>query len=174
MGRPKKPTGTLKSIAECNDAMYRMLEFTIARERLIAQRDAAVAMVQTSYEKPLDNTASDIADIRAQLQAYYMSHLDEVELDGKRSIQLSYGIMGRRWSPPALALLNKSWKWDAVIVKLRALFAGKYFHPPGEPKPDKDLIKSELTEEQLRECGLKIAQEEEFYVEPTRLPEPTA
>ncbi len=40
------------------------------------------------------------------------------------------------------------------------------FLKAAEPKPDKDRLKAELTDEQLAEVGLRIEQVESFWVEP--------
>jgi phage host-nuclease inhibitor protein Gam len=164
MGRPKKATATLESLGECSRAMRQLLLATLDAEKKTADRDRAVAAILKDYEGSLTTLAAKRDDLELQLRNYYMAHLDEVEKDGRRSVQLTNGIMGRRTSPSALKLLNKSWTWAAVREAIRAKW-GTAFLRFEDPEPDKDKIKAEILEEQLGECGLKLHQDENFYVE---------
>ena len=76
-----------------------------------------------------------------------------------------FGTIGERTSPPALVPLNRKWRWRAIGAALLGKHGAGYFLPAGEPKPDKDKIRAGLDEEQLRICGLKVEQEEAFYIE---------
>lgn len=168
MARPKKATRELISRDEAEAAMYRLLIATLEREKKEAARDMQVAAAQKMFEKCIDEHIREQADCEAQLQNYYLTHIAEIEVDGARSLKLGYGTIGRRTSPAALKLLNKSWNWAAVKVKLRALFGATYFHVPAAPEIDKDRVKAELDEHRLRECGLQLHQDEKFYAEVQR------
>lgn len=167
MARPKKPSGELGSVEECNAAMQRVLLLTLQLEGLRADRDQAIAQMSAKYEPSIDKALAEKQDIEAQLQQYYMAHLREVEKDGKRSLALYWGTIGRRATPPALRLLNKSWTWRTVLVKLREKYGSRFLRMR-EPEPDKDLVKAELDTDALRECGLKLDQDEVFFCEPDR------
>ena len=82
-------------------------------------------------------------------------------------VPLYWGLLGRKLPPPALKPLNRSWTWKAIGVKVRSVFGSKYFTAT-EPTLDKDSIKAELSEADLKKCGLKLEQEEEFYYELNR------
>lgn len=164
MARPRKATVILASIEECTAAMRKLLLATLDHERATAERDGYMALAMKQYEKRLQTLTEKRQDLDLQLQNYYMTHLGEVERDGKKSVQLQYGVMGRRFGNPSLRLLNKSWTWTAVLVKLREHF-GKKFLRLRDPEVDKDKVKTELPEEQLGEYGMKLAQAESFYVD---------
>jgi phage host-nuclease inhibitor protein Gam len=172
MARPKKASVTLASIEECTRAMRELLLATVDAEKLTAERDRAVAAILKGYETRLAGLAQKREDLELQLQTYYMAHLAELETDGRKSVALTYGIIGRRKSPAALRLLNKSWAWAAVREAIRAKWGAGFLTAP-EPEVDKDKVKGEIPEEQLRDCGLKLHQDEKFYVELAR-PEETA
>jgi hypothetical protein len=97
-----------------------------------------------------------------------MGNTKELEKGGKKSFQLTYGIVGRRLGQSALKPLNRAWTWESIAVKLRTLYKSKFFHEPTAPKVDKDLVKANLTPDELKECGLKVEQEESFYAETDR------
>ena len=52
---------------------------------------------------------------------------------------------------------------------LRERFGDRFLRL-ADPEIDKDLVKSELTSEQLGDCGLRLDQDERFFAEPARLP----
>jgi phage host-nuclease inhibitor protein Gam len=170
MARPKKASAVLESIEECTAAMRKLAVATADREVLIGELDRAVAALKKGSETRLAALEEKREDLELQLRNYYMSHLAEVERDGKRSVELLYGAMGRRWSPPALKLLNKSWTWAAVRESVRVKW-GMAFLRCADPDVDKDKVKDEIPEEQLSECGMKLHREETFYVDLARAPE---
>jgi hypothetical protein len=170
VGRPKKATAVLSSLDECNDAMRRLLLATVTREKLIANRDEQCVRVAKSFETEIGEVAGMEQDLAAQLEEYYITHLPEVETPQRRSVNLTYGTMGRRLSPPALKPRNKSFTWKAIKVLLRGLANGeRFFHVPTDPEPDKERIKKELSEEELAACGLKLEQDDEFFIELNRV-----
>jgi phage host-nuclease inhibitor protein Gam len=173
VARPRKASGELKSLAECTDAMRRLLLAVTRKERIQAERDETMARLFKTYEKDLTATVEEEKDLTLQLQQYYMAHLKECETDGRKSIELTYGIIGRRNSPASLKLLNKSWTWTAVLVKLREAF-GAAFIRPRDPEIDKEAVKSGVAEADLALYGLKLEQEETFYVELTRAEQESA
>lgn len=66
--------------------------------------------------------------------------------------------------------LNSKWSWEKIEAKIRELWGQtKYFNKPKPPGPDKAKLKKELSEEQLKEAGMKLDDEESFYYELNRL-----
>jgi phage host-nuclease inhibitor protein Gam len=167
VARPKKASAELASIDDCNEALHELLLITLKLEGLTADRDRERAAVDARFEGLIDTATARKKDLDMQLQQYYMAHLDQVEKDGKRSLGLYWGVIGRRMSPPALKLLNKSWTWRTVLIKLREKFGDRFIRTK-DPEVDKDLVKAELDDARLRECGLKLDQDEAFFAEPDR------
>lgn len=164
MARARKPKVELESLDDCIRAMRKLLLATLDHEKAITFRDQQVAQVMKEWERPIVRAAETIAELEAQLQQYYLTHLKEIEANGRKSLPLEYGVMGRRLGNPALKLLNRAWTWSAVLAKLRASF-GERFLRPRDPEINKDKVKAELAANELREHGLKIQQDEDFYVE---------
>lgn len=162
-GRPKTATRELLTRDAASDAMRQMLEAQVELEKLQGAMDLARAAATARYEKEIDAKKSVIDDLSEQLQTWYLTHA-EVAPD-RKSIDLAYGTIGERTSPPALVPLNRKWSWKAICAKLLGTHGPDYFHPAGDPKPDKDKIRAGLTEEQLKICGLRIEHEESLFIE---------
>jgi Bacteriophage Mu Gam like protein len=171
MGQPKVARNPLRSVTDCAKAMEELLAATLELEILVAQRDKAVAAAAAGYDASIDGRLRAKAALEEDLEAWYMAHIGDVETQGRRSLQLPNGIIGRRTSPPKLALLNRTWNWDAVLAKLRASFGKRFLRTPAD-EINKDLVKAELKPDELAAHGMKLAAKEEFYAEPARPPEP--
>jgi len=168
MARPRKTSETLDSIEECQEAMRCLKLAAIEQERLEGARDVKVARITEEYARDIALQVTARASVELALQNYYMAHLDELEVDGRRSVQLTHGVMGRRLGTPALKLLNKSWTWESVLARLAEVFGARFVRL-AEPEVDKPGIKkADLSAEQLKAVGLKIEQGENFYAEPDR------
>ena len=167
MARPRKVSRTLESLEECNEVMRKLLIAQVDLERTTAERDGAIAAIMQLHEKRIQSLKVKSADLELQLKNYYMTHLKGVEKNGQRSIQLANGVMGRRKGNPALALLNRSWTWHAVLVQLREEYGDAYIKL-ADPVVDKDKVKTDLSDEDLEEVGLKKKQAERFFAEPFR------
>jgi phage host-nuclease inhibitor protein Gam len=167
-GRPKKAKITLASLAECTTAIRDLGLTQMQLESLIADRDTAVAKASAQYEAPIDRARAAVSDLELALRNYYYGHLTEVEVDGRKSIQLATGVMGRRDNPPKLTTLGRA-TLASVKVAVKALWGMKYFHPAKEPDLDREALKA-LDAEALKKVGLKVEQDETWYVEPARLP----
>jgi len=171
--KAQQPIKELTSIADCEDAMRRLLLDIVKLESLEASRDRDVALAMALYQPGIELVTTHQEQLEMQLLQYYLTHSAEIEKDGKKSLQLTNGVIGIRLSPASLKLLNKKWKWEIVLAKLRLVFGVK-FERTAPPEADKDLIKKEIPADQLKDFGLKLSQDETFYAEPLRprKPEP--
>lgn len=154
-----------------NDADRKLREIALIDVKVAkasGERDHKQLDAQTEYARvtaPLLATREVLAN---ELEIFYRSQRKKVEAEGKRSIDLNHGRLGMRLTKPALALL-KGWKWEKVLYALKERW-GK--------KPDllealvttketvnKDGVKVNLSEEDLAKVGLKIKQDDEFFLE---------
>jgi len=149
--------------------MSGLLVAVVNLEELEAQRALAVATASSGFEARIDQTRATRDELLAALKAFYYAHLGEVERDGKKSVQLANGVMGRRDNPPKLAPKNRSWTWAAILICLREKFGDRFLRSR-EPEIDKDRVKAEIAPDDLGNYGLKLDQEETFFAEPARLP----
>lgn len=151
---------------QANAVLQELLRATLAGERAIVARDIEIEGVQAKYSVELTASEKSIETLTADLETYYRAHPPK---DGK-SVRLAHGLIGLRApTNPAVVPLNGKWTWKKIEAKLKRLWKTRYFHAPKAPSVDKLKVKSELTAEQLKKCGLKLSSEESFYVELNRL-----
>jgi len=166
-GEKPQQLAELKSVAECEEAMHRLLEFSTRREELEAERDRLMGDTNRMYAPGIALLAGQAQSLELQLQQYYLAHAAEIEKGGAKILKLAAGVIGMRLTPPSLKLLNKKWTWESVRAALHQVFGEKY-DSIKPPELDKRGVKKELPLDQLKEYGLKLDQEEIFYAEPLR------
>lgn len=86
----------------------------------------------------------------------------------RRSIETTHGTIGFRIGMPKLKP-KKTFTWAAVLNLLKE-FGKDYIRTVEEPARDKLLADRDTEECQqvMEKCGIYVAQDETFYVEPKR------
>lgn len=167
----KLPTLTTRDDAEF--AMNTLAMLVISQRKLIADRDAAVLRINENTAVPLASCESQIASLTDQLRAWSEANPSEFPKNAK-SIKLTSGILGFRTGTPKLSLISRAWSWEKVLTAMKQIsemaagfirtkegvnkeeLIGFYSLPEYKPHAERDL----------RRIGLKVTQDETFYVEP--------
>jgi len=89
------------------------LEGTLASECAAGLR--GLNQITPATGKPIDTHKAAIADLTLQLQTFYMANHKELERDGRKSVRLAYGVIGRRLGQPTLKM-SRLRKWPALCV----------------------------------------------------------
>lgn len=129
--------------------------------------DNTIAKVKADFEESLSKIADEVKPLIVAAENWATSHPEEF---GKnKSIKMLHGIVGFRTGMPTLALLNRKWNWQTVTDAVKA-------HLPNfirsVPEVDKAgiLAQREELEPAFALCGLKVTQDESFFVEPMMTP----
>jgi hypothetical protein len=155
--------------AQCEASLFRLLKSTLRLESLTAERDRKIAEIENEYAPRLEKETAKIASLEAEIEAFYRANRAELEVDGKKSVQMVHGTLGMRApSNPALVPLDEKWTWERIARCVKRLYKMRYFHPPKPPALNKVKIKSELSAEELAGAGLRLEGEETFYYELNR------
>ncbi|MDE2099084.1 MAG: host-nuclease inhibitor Gam family protein [Patescibacteria group bacterium] len=166
---------TLPALASRDDAEAAMnaLANTVNNQRLLqAQRDKLVLEINAAFEPGLAQCADKAKALTAQLEAWAVGHPEQFPKD-RKSLKLTSGTLGFRTGNPKLALLNRKWTWDKVLDSIRTIKA--WVREALEV--DKESILHaysgsnsedvrELFAQELALHGMKVAQDEGFYIEP--------
>lgn len=133
-----------------------------------AVRKEALLVAETAYATATGGLTEKRKLIAAEIARFYRAHRKEVEKDGKRSIDLTYGRLGMRKGNPVLKRLPK-WKWEDVTVAIKEEFAKRRdllrILIKTKESLNKQAIKSKLLVADLSKIGLKVQQQDEFFIE---------
>ena len=168
MARPKKFTRSIQTVEEANAALSDLLVWQLEKERQQGAMDLARAAATARFEAPIDKAKAEIADLEGSLQVWYMANKEKLEKDGRKSVRLLTGVVGRRRGNKTLTLLNRAWTWTASLVLLRQLDRDDIWHDYKPRELDREAVVQKLTPEELAKAGLKVEQEERFFAEPDR------
>ena len=142
------------------------------RQRLLtAAMDEQIQFIRAQYEVQL--AAQNDALEQKMERARVWSEANPLEFGAVRSIQTVHGALGWRTGGPSLRTLT-GWTWDRVKETLKSMGAVGYLRVKEEVNKQNLLSDREtLGAEKLRQLGLRVVQEETFFVEPklTELPE---
>ncbi len=159
-----KQTG-LQTQAEYEATLSSIADLIILRDLAQNCLDEAILKAREQHGESVTSYNDMIASKMALAEAYAMRHRDALLPDGTKSAETTKARWGWRLGNPTLKLLSSRHKWATVCKRL--IETGRQaFLKAAEPKPDKDRLKAELTDEQLAEVGLRIEQVESFWVEP--------
>lgn len=135
-------------------------------QKTVASMNADVQRAQERYAYGLGQLKKELEAKVARVQSWALANPEEF---GKRkSIEFTHGTVGFRTGTPKLALLNRKWNWEKALERVEALLPNFI---RSKPEIDKEAILAQRDEEVLQfaieECGMKVVQDESFYVEPT-------
>lgn len=137
----------------------------ITERTLKAEMDAHLKQVKDGYLDRLTALNDSIAHKMPGALAWAEAHPEDF---GKlKSIEMLHGVIGWRTNTPSLKTLS-GWTWDRVLDVVKKLpgLAG-YVRVKEEMNKQALLAdRDALGADGLRAIGLKVVQEDEFYVEP--------
>ena len=157
------PTITSRDEAE---AVMNELANTANNKRLLTARlDKAVLKLQEEAAPAIALCDEDIKQKSDLLRAW--AEANPGQFSGRKSITFLSGTLGFRTGTPKLALLSRKFNWESVLTNVQRLVP---FLIRNKPEIDKEAIlarrDNELLMKAITDCGLKIVQDESFFVEP--------
>lgn len=132
-----------------------------------AAMDEEILAVRERYAPELEECGQFIKEKSAVVQAWAEAHPEEFEK--RKSVVFPAGTVGFRTGTPKAKTLS-GFTWDRVLEKLLALPWGRDFVRVTEEVDKAELIaahqQSRLSPQELREAGVRVAQDESFFIEP--------
>jgi phage host-nuclease inhibitor protein Gam len=165
--RIKLTSSIIETRAEMEAVIGEIATLQLKLNAATAEMDQRITNVRQGYEGTLDTLNKEIQTRTQLAQCWADSHPEEFPGD-KKSIDFVHAIVGFRTGTPKVTPLKKRFTVAVIIANLKKLAWGpKYIRNP-DPQIDKEAILQDrkiLTEDQLAKAGLKIVQEESFYIE---------
>ena len=163
--RIKQTAPLLKSREAVEAALNEILGATINRNKAALDMDRIFASIRERYEPTIAACNEAIQQRTEHIRVWAEAHPEEF---GKlKSLEFASATIGFRTGTPALGLLSK---WSVKTV-LQALKKSPFWRGYVRTKEiiDRQAIiadRRKLTAEQLQSVGIRILQEESFFIEP--------
>ena len=131
--------------------------------------DKTIAKVKADFEESLSKVADDLKPLIVAAETWATNHPEEFA--GNKSIRMLHGTVGFRTGNPTLSPLNKKWNWEKITQAVRQYLPAFI---RDTPTVDKEAILAQRKEPVLIEVlplvGLRVTQDESFFVEPVMTP----
>jgi phage host-nuclease inhibitor protein Gam len=159
-----KSTASIDTRAQFESTVDEICKLQLDREQLVTDRDRLLADVREEHEPRIEAIGQEISAKLVLCEKFATVHRET--LFGKlKSAASSLATFGFRTGNPKLVLLNRKWKWDDVLVALKGKERADLIRRKEEA--DKEALKK-LPEDELAGFGLRIDQDETFFIEPKR------
>jgi phage host-nuclease inhibitor protein Gam len=157
------PLPALNTRAEVEAAVNDIAILTLRKTRIVADMDEHIAAIREKFSPLIEIADSHLRAKTEALRDWALAN--PAEFGKRKSITFGLGSIGFRIGQPKLSLLSRAWNWkkalDAVRMWLPAFIRGV-------PEIDAEAIIAQRDElaTDLPKCGLKVTQDESFYVDP--------
>lgn len=137
------------------------------RRRIVTEMDAKLLAIREEYAGSLELYDEDIKSKSLLVQAWAESNPEE--FTRRKSVVFPSGTVGFRTGTPKLKCLS-GWTFAKVLAALKSLEWGFAFLRIVEEVAKDELIaafgQSRIADTELRQIGVKVVQDEAFFVEP--------
>lgn len=158
-------TGVTREVADEAFAVYAKSDAQSAK--ITAEIELQCAKIREKYASKLAELEDEKAKAFDTLQAYATENQTEL-FTKKKSLEMAHGVIGFRTGTPKLKTL-KGFTWASALQLVKEFLPG-YVRQTEEIAKDK-LLADRDTEDmlpQMAKCGIQVAQDETFYVEPKK------
>ena len=165
MKRIKLTESVIKTREQAVELAREIAILIVDKREMEAGLDRQIIRIRELFELGMSNTSKSIDEKVTTLQAW--ARMNPKEFSKSKSTDLTHAIVGWRTGQPALKTL-KGWTWDKVLARLSTV-EGYADFVRVKSEVDKSAIiaaRERLLEGDLASMGVKIAQEESFFVEP--------
>lgn len=133
-----------------------------------AAMEKEIADVQKRHQEGILDVASQIEAKEASIFTYCQRHRAELFTD-KKSLDMLLAVIGFEDTPPRVEKRNSKDTWGATARRLQALDWGADYIREGDPEVNKQALlaaRESLSDDQLKEAGIRFEQDEQFFIRP--------
>jgi phage host-nuclease inhibitor protein Gam len=164
---PSRPTITSRH--ELDAVVENIVQLQLNRAELEREQEQEIAGVRQRFRAPLAEIERYLTLETSWVETWARSHPETFR--DRQSLPLTHAVIGFRVSPCRVDRASRKWTWGAIAQKLGELAWGRrYLRQPALEVNKEALLadRADLSPAELRAAGLKIVQEERFYIAPHR------
>ncbi len=163
--RLKLTLPTLRSRTQVEDVLSEIRELTIEKNRRLLDKQEAIQAIEDEHRERLAEIQLELDQKADRIRVWAEANPDE--FGNRRSIEMTHGQVGWRTGQPTLKTAS-GFTWDRVLERLQQ-FANWNRYIRNKPEVNKAQIladREEYSDADLRQVGLRVVQQESFFVEP--------
>jgi phage host-nuclease inhibitor protein Gam len=166
---PSQPTApSIQNRQELDAVVENIVQLQLARAGLERDQEQEIAAIRQKFRAPLAELDRYLLLENTWAENWARAHGDAFTGD-KRSLACTHATIGFRVSPPRVDRASRKWTWTEVATKLADLAWGRRYLRQPAPEVNKEALladRAELDAAELRKVGVKIVQEERFFIAP--------
>ena len=156
----------LTNVKEVETAIYKMAEARAVIAAHEAEMNKQINRLKEEFDKKTARQRGIIDNILPDVEAFCIKN--KLLFQKTKSLDFPSGKVGFRITPPKVSLLNRKYNLKTALELIKRLFDGNYVRVKEEIDKDgilADYSGKRLTDDQLAGVGLKIDQDENFFVD---------
>jgi phage host-nuclease inhibitor protein Gam len=165
---PSQPTApTIQNRQELDAVIENIIQLQLDRADIERDQDREITEVRQKYRAPLAEMDRYLLLETTWVETWARTHPDV--FPEKRSLACTHATIGFRVTPPRIDRASRKWTWTEIASKLSDLAWGRRYLRQPAPEVNKEAIladRAELAATELRKVGIKIVQEERFFITP--------
>ena len=167
MARVKKTVVTGVTREQMEDAFGRYASADAEAQSINAAMDKQFVAIREKHADRLAELEQEKTEAFELMQVFATENREEL-FSKRKSMETTHGTLGFRTGQPKLKT-KKGFTWAAVLELLKK-FGQDYIRTVEEPAKDKLLAnrEDEDCQQLMEDCGILVAQDETFYVEPKK------
>lgn len=167
MARVKKTVVTGVTREQMEDAFGRYASADAEVQSINAAMDKQFVAIREKHADRLAELEQEKTEAFELMQVFATENREEL-FSKRKSMETTHGTLGFRTGQPKLKT-KKGFTWAAVLELLKK-FGQDYIRTVEEPAKDKLLAnrEDEDCQQVMKDCGILVAQDETFYVEPKK------
>ena len=163
------PAPAITSRHELDAVVENIVQLQLNRAEIEREQDQEIAGIRQKFRAPLAEIERYLTLETSWVETWARSNPDTFR--DRQSLALTHAVIGFRVSPHRVDRASRKWTWSSIAEKLGEMAWGRRYlrQPPLEVNKEALLAdRSDLSAAELRTVGLKIVQEERFYIAPHR------
>ena len=165
---PSQPSiPNIQNRQQLDAVIENIVQLQIERAEIERDQEKEITAIRQRYRTPL-----------AEMDRYLLLETTWVEtwartnpdvFPEKRSLTCTHATIGFRTGPPRVDRASRRWTWSEIAQKLGELAWGRRYLRQPAPEVNKEALladRAELAPAELRKIGIKIVQDERFFITP--------
>jgi phage host-nuclease inhibitor protein Gam len=156
----------ITSRQELDAVVENIVQLQLNRAELEREQEQDIAAVRQKFRAPLAEIERYLTLETSWVETWARQHSDTFR--DRQSLALTHAVIGFRTTPCRVDRASRKWTWGAIAQKLGELAWGRRYLRQPALEVNKEALLADLSPVELRTAGLKIVQEERFYIAPHR------
>jgi phage host-nuclease inhibitor protein Gam len=155
----------IKTYEELEKALKEYAVNDVALAKKEAEMNQKINKIKEEFDEKTKELRYVIDTTSGEIEAFCNNNKKDFEKN--RSKEYQFGTIGFRTSPPKVAILNRKYNTKTVLELIKRVFKSAYIRVKEDLDKESilaDYSQKKLDDSKLASVGLKIDQDEQFYI----------